>query len=175
MMPVVSVVIPTYNRPQFVRGAVRSVLAQTFLDFELIVIDNGSVDDTSNVIRSFDDPRVRCVRIEINNGVSPARNRGIELARGEFIAFLDDDDEWLPDKLTRRSTGAPVPLSNRSSRRSEATSSTTYAPRIASAQLPRSWFAENASPKSVASTKASFSVKNTISGSAFRAIISSSA
>lgn len=102
MNPVVSVVIPTYNRADLVQGAIRSVLAQTFADFELIVVDSGSTDGTAEVLGSFADERLRCERLALNRGASPARNRGLEVAGGEFIAFLDDDDEWLPQKLERQ-------------------------------------------------------------------------
>lgn len=97
----VSVIIPTYNYGRFLPEAVGSVLAQTAGDLEAIVVDDGSTDETSAVMAGFTDPRVRCVRIE-NSGVSLARNTGLDLARGEFIAFLDADDRWRPDKLERQ-------------------------------------------------------------------------
>jgi glycosyltransferase involved in cell wall biosynthesis len=95
----VSVVIPTYNRAHLVGRAIRSVLGQTFSDFELIVVDDGSTDNTVEVVRGFQDPRIRLVRLAKNCGGSRARNEGIRVARGEWVAFLDDDDEWLPRKL----------------------------------------------------------------------------
>jgi glycosyltransferase involved in cell wall biosynthesis len=98
-VPRVSVVVPTYNRAALLRRAVRSVLAQTFTDYELIVVDDGSTDDTEEVLREFSDRRMRVVRSEINQGAPQARNRGIEAARGEWVAFLDSDDEWLPQRL----------------------------------------------------------------------------
>ena len=99
--PEISVVMPAYNASRTVGAAVDSVLAQTFTDFELIVVDDGSQDDTADVVGARDDPRVTCVRTT-NGGVSTARNRGVERARGSFIAFLDSDDAWLPEKLERQ-------------------------------------------------------------------------
>lgn len=97
--PTVSVVIPTYNRAYTVERSIRSVLAQSFRDFELIVVDDGSRDNTSEVIRNLNDGRIQYLRMAENQGASAARNRGIEHARGEYIAFQDSDDEWLPHKL----------------------------------------------------------------------------
>ena len=84
--PLVSVVIPTYNRAHLLKDAIQSVLVQTFTDFEIIIVDDGSTDDTRELINSFDDPRIRYVKQE-NAGVSAARNRAMELATGELIAF----------------------------------------------------------------------------------------
>jgi glycosyltransferase involved in cell wall biosynthesis len=84
-----------------VDAAVDSVLAQTFEDFELIVIDDGSQDDTADVVGARDDARVRCIRTT-NGGVSAARNRGVELAAGSYVAYLDADDAWQPTKLERQ-------------------------------------------------------------------------
>ena len=100
--PIVSVIITTYNRADLLPRAVNSVLAQTFTDFELIIVDDCSPDDTQEVIESFADPRIRSVRHDINSGITVSRNTGIQLARGEYVAFLDDDDEWLKSKLTRQ-------------------------------------------------------------------------
>jgi len=91
--PKVSVIIPTYNRAYLVGRAIRSVLNQTYQDFEIIVVDDGSTDNTEEVVKSFNDPR---------RGGSAARNTGIRAARGEYIAFLDSDDEWLPEKLEKQ-------------------------------------------------------------------------
>jgi len=101
-MPKVSVVIPTYNRAHLIRRAIESVLNQTYQDFEIIVVDDGSTDNTEKVVRSFEDKRIRYIRHERNKGYPKALNTGITVARGEYIAFLDDDDEWLPTKLEKQ-------------------------------------------------------------------------
>jgi len=96
-VPKVSVVIPTYNCAAFLPTAVESVLAQTYKDFEIFVVDDGSTDSTAEVIAPYLD-RVCFIRQE-NRGLPGARNTGIRASRGEFIALLDADDAWLPDKL----------------------------------------------------------------------------
>src|SRR5262245_7125063 len=100
--PAVSIIIPTYNRTGFLRAAVASALAQTLHDFEIIVVDDASKDDTERVLRHFEDSRITLIRHEINRGVAAARNTGVENAKGKYFAFLDDDDEWLPNKLNRQ-------------------------------------------------------------------------
>lgn len=95
--PIVSVVIPTYNRAYCLGDAIDSVLAQSFQDFELIVVDDGSTDGTLEVVKAYGD-RVKLIRQE-NSGVSSARNAGIRAAKAEWIAFLDSDDTWETDKL----------------------------------------------------------------------------
>lgn len=99
MNPTVSVIIPTYNRAHLVSRAVRSVLNQTYQDFELVVVDDASTDNTEEVVKGFNDDRIRYFRHSENKGPAAARNTGIEAAKGAFIAFLDDDDEWLPHHL----------------------------------------------------------------------------
>lgn len=96
-MPAVSVIIPCYNHRDTVAAAVQSALDQCFTDREIIVINDGSPDDTAAVLEPFMD-RIRYVE-QVNAGQAGARNRGIEMARGEFIALLDDDDTWPADKL----------------------------------------------------------------------------
>ncbi|MFH1837337.1 MAG: glycosyltransferase [Candidatus Omnitrophota bacterium] len=98
--PFFSVIIPSYNRERLLRKAIKSVLIQTFSDLELIVIDDGSTDNTSGVISSYNDTRLISIH-QKNMGVSAARNRGIERSTGAFIAFLDSDDRWMPTKLER--------------------------------------------------------------------------
>lgn len=93
----ISVVIPAYNAGRFIRRTIDSVLAQTYRDFELIVVDDGSDDDTGEVVRTYGE-KVRYI-YQKNGGDGPARNAGIAAAKGEWIAFLDHDDEWLPNKL----------------------------------------------------------------------------
>jgi len=100
--PLVSVVIATYNRAHAVGRAIRSALAQTFDDFEIIVVDDGSADDTAEVVQRIEDPRIRFLRHEGNLGPSAARNTGIRASRGTYVALLDSDDEWLPEKLDRQ-------------------------------------------------------------------------
>ena len=96
--PLVSVVIPTYNRAWVIKEAVDSVLAQDYKDFELIIVDDGSTDNTSDVLASYgEDVRVL---FQENKGVSAARNRGVAEASGQLVAFLDSDDLWLPKKLS---------------------------------------------------------------------------
>lgn len=98
----VSVIIPTYNHGRFLKEAIDSVLDQgTEAEIEIIVVDDGSTDDTPLVLAGIGDPRVRCFRIP-NSGRAVARNEGLAHARGDFIAFLDSDDRWDPDKLERQ-------------------------------------------------------------------------
>jgi glycosyltransferase involved in cell wall biosynthesis len=101
-MPLVSVVIPTHDRAHLVGRAITSVLQQTLADWECVVVDDASTDATGETVRSFRDPRIRYLRHEVNKGASAARNTGVQAARGEYVAFLDSDDEWLPDKLARQ-------------------------------------------------------------------------
>ena len=99
--PLVSVVIPTHDRPLATERAARSVLAQTHAALELLVIDDGSTDDTAARAEAIGDPRLRVVR-QANGGVAHARNRGMREARGAYVAFLDSDDAWAPEKLARQ-------------------------------------------------------------------------
>ncbi len=96
----IDVIIPVYNRGGFLRMAIESVLSQTFRDFRLIVIDDGSTDDTGALLREFASS-ITCIRQE-NRGPSAARNRGIRSGRADLIAFLDSDDRWHKDKLSRQ-------------------------------------------------------------------------
>ena len=99
-MPSVSVIIPTYNRAHVIGQAVQSVIHQTFQDFEIIVVDDGSTDDSAAVLAGFGD-RIRLIR-QTNHGVSAARNAGIRLAGGKWVAFLDSDDQWQATKLEKQ-------------------------------------------------------------------------
>lgn len=95
----VSIIIPTHNRSEYVKRAIQSCLDQTYEDIEVIVVDDASTDNTEGVVTSFSDERVTYVRNDENLGAPKTRNRGLDLARGEYINFLDDDDELLPEKV----------------------------------------------------------------------------
>lgn len=96
---IVSVIIPTRNRPQIVSRAVKSALAQTLLSIEVIVVIDGPDGETVKELSQINDPRLKLLELPINIGASGARNTGVRAAKGTWIAFLDDDDEWLPQKL----------------------------------------------------------------------------
>jgi glycosyltransferase involved in cell wall biosynthesis len=108
--PLVTVIIPTRDRPELLQRAVASVLAQTCADFEVIVVDDGS-GEASDPAEAARDPRRRVLRHAAPRGAAAARNTGLSAARGDFVAFLDDDDVWLPEKLARQleafATGEP--------------------------------------------------------------------
>lgn len=95
----ISVIIPTYNREKTIKRAIDSVLNQTYQNIEVIVVDDCSNDNTEQVIHEYNDQRLIYHKLEQNSGACVARNKGVELAKGEYIAFQDSDDEWLPDKL----------------------------------------------------------------------------
>ena len=97
--PLVSIVMPTFNRRELITKSIRSVVDQTFTDWELIVVDDGSTDDTITRIEAFRDPRIVVVRQHRIGNVARLRNLGVSASRGQFIAFLDSDDLWLPAKL----------------------------------------------------------------------------
>lgn len=97
-MPIVSVVIPVYNGEKTIKETIESVLFQSFADFELLVINDGSTDSTLNVVSTFKDPRLKVFSYP-NAGLAASRNRGISLASGNYISFIDADDLWTPDKL----------------------------------------------------------------------------
>jgi glycosyltransferase involved in cell wall biosynthesis len=101
-MPMVSVIIPTHNRAEFIADAITSVLEQTYKNFELFIVDDASTDITAEVVSKFDDKRIHYIRHDTNKGGSAARNTGIRNSTYDYIAFLDDDDEWLPDKLEKQ-------------------------------------------------------------------------
>jgi glycosyltransferase involved in cell wall biosynthesis len=100
--PVVSIVMPTHNRADYIGAAIASVLEQTYADWELVIVDDGSTDDTREVVAQFlpRDPRIRYVQEEENRGIALSRNNGVARSRGRYIAMLDSDDAWgSPDKL----------------------------------------------------------------------------
>lgn len=100
--PLVSVIIPTYNRAQLLRETIGSVLSQTLQDFEIIVVDNMSLDETESYVTHLDDPRIRYFRNPNNGVIAVNRNLGIKHAKGKYVAFCDDDDLWMPEKLQRQ-------------------------------------------------------------------------
>lgn len=99
--PIVSVILPAYNADSTIRSTIESILEQTFPDFELIIIDDGSTDDTADVVHQFGDKRIIYL-YQSNHERAEARNNGIAKSKGEFIAFLDADDLWLPEKLNKQ-------------------------------------------------------------------------
>ena len=99
MSPRVSVVMATHNRAQLVGRAIASVRGQSLVDWEMICVDDGSTDETAAVIQAIGEPRVRLIRLPRNRGASHARNVGIDAARADYVAFLDDDNEWAPAML----------------------------------------------------------------------------
>ena len=101
--PKVSVIMPTYNRARFIKDAIKSVLNQSFKDFELIIINDGSTDATEKIILKFKDPRIIYIKKKKNKGLPSARNLGISRARGRYISYLDDDDIYYPRHLKRLS------------------------------------------------------------------------
>jgi glycosyltransferase involved in cell wall biosynthesis len=98
----VSIILPTYNRSELIKRSIDSVLTQKYGNFELIVIDDGSTDNTEEILKSFNDERIRILKNKENKGAAAARNMGISISIGTYIAFQDSDDEWLPQKLNRQ-------------------------------------------------------------------------
>jgi len=102
----ISVIMPVYNRAEFIGEAIQSILSQTYKNFELIIIDDASTDNTLKVISEFtDDDRILLLKNKKNEGVAATRNRGIEIAKGEFIAFMDSDDISLPQRFEKQVNG----------------------------------------------------------------------
>jgi glycosyltransferase involved in cell wall biosynthesis len=99
--PMVSVIIPTYNRSDLISETIQSVLNQIYQNLELIIVDDGSTDHTKEIVNSFKDPRIQYIYTENWGGPARPRNIGIKHAKGEYIAFLDSDDTWYPTKLNR--------------------------------------------------------------------------
>jgi glycosyltransferase involved in cell wall biosynthesis len=100
--PKVSVIIPTYNRAHLLPRAIQSVLDQTYQDCEIILVDDGSTDNTKRVVNNFKDGRIKYIRHNKNKGASAARNTGIRESRGKYVAFQDSDDEWFSNKLEQQ-------------------------------------------------------------------------
>lgn len=100
--PLVSVIIPAYNRAKILQRAIESVLAQSYQNFEIIIVDDASTDLTAETIKNFLTPKIRYFKHKNNKGPGAARNTGIKKSRGELIAFLDSDDQWLPEKLEKQ-------------------------------------------------------------------------
>ncbi len=103
-MPFFSVVIPLYNKQNYIAGTIESVLGQDFSDFELIIVEDCSTDSSAAMVETFDSPKLRMIRHEKNKGLSAARNTGIRNANAEYIAFLDADDQWHPQFLSEISS-----------------------------------------------------------------------
>lgn len=101
-MPTVSVITPVYNRAHTIHAAVASVLTQNFQDYEFLIVDDGSTDNLNASLASIVDPRVRLISHTENRGAAAARNTGVMEAKGQYVAFLDSDDQWLPEKLERQ-------------------------------------------------------------------------
>lgn len=99
--PIISIVTPTYNRAASLERAIASVVAQSLTDFELIIVDDASTDGSADVVRRFQDPRVRLHRFAARQGANAARNQGIGMSRADVVTFLDSDDEFLPHRLAR--------------------------------------------------------------------------
>lgn len=97
----ISVVIPTYNRPEYLERAVRSVMNQTWQDLEIIVVDDASVRDSASLVKSLSSD-ILYHRLDVNRGANFCRNKGVALSGGEYVAFLDDDDAWVADKLQKQ-------------------------------------------------------------------------
>lgn len=119
--PRVSIIIPTYNREKLILKALESIFNQSFQDFEILIIDDASTDNTEQVLKDLNHPQLRYFKLEKNGGQCIARNFGSTKAYGEFIAFLDSDDEWLPEKLEKQ-----VELFDKGSKRMGGTYGNSY-------------------------------------------------
>ena len=101
MIDLISIVIPTYNRSAELKRALKSVLSQTYKNFEVIVVDNNSIDNTDTMLKNLNDQRIRLLKINNNGIIAASRNMGINASNGEWIAFLDSDDWWHSNKLEK--------------------------------------------------------------------------
>ena len=104
LTPKVSIILPTYNRAYIIEKGINSLLNQTYQDFEIIIVDDGSTDNTEEIIKKLQekDKRIKYIKLKTNKGAATARNIGIKAARGEYIAFQDSDDEWMHEKLEKQ-------------------------------------------------------------------------
>src|SRR5690606_8876159 len=100
--PLVSVVIPNYNGSNYIFETIQSVINQTYKNWELIIVDDCSTDDSLKIINGIHDPRVSVVKLQENKGAAVARNTAIEISKGRLIAFLDNDDLWISNKLEKQ-------------------------------------------------------------------------
>jgi len=100
--PLISIIMPTYNRAHLLMRAIKSILKQTFKDFELLIIDDASTDNTEEIVYSFHNPKIIYMKSYKTMGAAAARNKGLKEARGKYIGFQDSDDEWMPDKLHKQ-------------------------------------------------------------------------
>ena len=102
MSDFVSIVMPSYNTAAYISDSINSILAQTHTDWELIIVDDCSTDHTEEIVAGFCDPRIRFIKNETNSGAAISRNRALREAKGKWVAFLDSDDTWEPEKLERQ-------------------------------------------------------------------------
>ena len=98
----VSIIMPSYNTANYIADSIKSIQAQTYTNWELIIVDDCSTDNSVEVIRSFDEPRIKLLKNEINSGAAISRNYALREAKGKWIAFLDSDDIWVPEKLEKQ-------------------------------------------------------------------------
>ncbi|MDX5474070.1 MAG: glycosyltransferase [Bacillaceae bacterium] len=100
--PLVSIITPSYNSEAYIKDAIESVLAQTYTNWEMIIVDDCSTDNTVKIVNSYNDKRIQLVKLDVNSGPAIARNTAIAKAAGRYLAFLDSDDQWLPKKLEKQ-------------------------------------------------------------------------
>ena len=103
-IPETSIIMPAYNNARFIGDSIRSVLAQTYINWELLIVDDCSKDNTAEIVESFHDPRIHYQRNAHNMGAAETRNQALKIAKGRYIAFLDSDDLWEPEKLEKQIT-----------------------------------------------------------------------
>lgn len=101
-MALVSIIVPVYNAEKFINETVNCILAQTLTDWELLLVENGSTDNTPEILKTFTDERIKVINAEKNIGAAGARNKGMELSTGRFVCYIDADDLWKPEKLEKQ-------------------------------------------------------------------------